>query len=120
MAELYLYVDDERTPIDRWPTKKDKVTIIRSYSAFKKLIESVEEAGDEIVYVSFDWHLGLDKEIGAYKTGEDCLELMLTAEARAQLNGKTLFADDVMCNAHSSDIEACGRMIRRFFAATGK
>ena len=120
MAELYLYLDDERTPPDRGFTRKSVVTTIRSYSEFKKLIEAVEANGDEIVYVSLDWHLGQDKETGTYKSGEDCLELMLAAEAQAQLNGKTIFANDVMFNAHSSNIEMCGRMIRRFHAATGK
>ena len=119
MADLYLYLDDERKPMDRWPTKKGQVTVIRSYGAFRKLIGGVEERGDKIVYVSFDWHLGLDPDWG-YKNGEDALEVMLHAERRAQRNGTTIFADDVMCNAHSSDIEACGRIIRRFYEATGK
>lgn len=66
--EIFLYVDDMRTPIDnRW-------TIVRSYNEFKYFIET--NGNHNIETISFDHDLG-DTNSEHEMTGMDCAKFLI-------------------------------------------
>lgn len=71
----YIFIDDERSPVDVTWLKLPKPAhwhVCRSYNGFVKLLESLVATKEEVAFVSFDHDLGLPKDGGEEKTGLHC------------------------------------------------